>query len=366
MTESQKADPTAPGAERTSPARTLVKKLLGYGIAAACLIWVFHDVKFSELTAHMRTILWGWVAVAIVCDVLSYVSQGFRWKMLLRPTGDISIIRTTQAIYVGLFTNEIVPLRVGEIVRMFLVSRWLKTEFVSILPSYMVERMLDAIWLALAVGLVALFVTLPHELIVGEEVLGVIIIILTAVFAFAVVKKERAAPDEGRINSPRGKGPFRFVVRLIDEMAGGLRKIGLSRDFFVAAGGSIGILVFQILAFWLIMIAMKIPLTVWQGAVALLIVHMGTAIPNAPSNVGSYQFFTVVALAIFGVDKTLAASFSVVAFLLLTIPLWAIGLVALWGTGMSFSTLRAEVSKLRGMRGVVRDRGTSDARRPVS
>jgi uncharacterized protein (TIRG00374 family) len=356
MTESHKTDPVPPSAERTAPARTLFKKLLGYGIAAACLVWVFHDVKIGDLITHMRTITWWWVAVAIACDILSYACQGFRWKMLLRPTGDISIVRTTQAIYVGLFTNEIIPLRVGEIVRMFLVSRWLKTEFVSILPSYIVERMLDAIWLALAVGLVAVFVTLPHELIVGEEALGLIILILTTLFAVAVVTKERVASAEGEADSPRGKGPFHFVSRLIDETAGGLRKIGLSRDFFLAAMGSIGILVFQILAFWLIMVAMKVPLSVWQGAVALLVVHLGTAIPNAPSNIGSYQFFTVVALAIFGVDKTLAASFSVVAFVLLTIPLWVIGLAALRGTGMSFSALRSEVTKLRGTLGGARSR----------
>ncbi len=336
--------------------RTFLKKLLGYLIAATCLVWVFHDVKLHDLAAYMKTIVWWWVGAAVACDILSYASQGFRWKMLLRPTGQLSVVRTTQAIYVGLFTNEIIPLRVGELVRMFLVSRWLKVDLVSVLPSYMVERMLDAIWLALAVGLVALFVTLPHQLIVGEEILGVIILILTAVFVFAVVKKERAGSNESNSHSPADKGPLRFVSRLVEGMAGGLRKIGFSRDFFVAAAGSLGILIFQILAFWFIMLAMKIPLSVWQGAVALLIVHMGTAIPNAPSNVGSYQFFTVVALAIFGVDKTLAASFSVVAFVLLTVPLWVIGGVALWGTEMSFSALRSEVAKLRGTRGGPRNR----------
>ena len=323
-----------------------MKRVLGYLFAAACLVWVFHDIDLQEFASHMKTIAWWVVGVGIACDILSYVCQGFRWKMLLRPTGELPVIRTTQAIYVGLFTNEIVPLRVGELVRMFLASRWLRVEFIAILPSYMVGRMLDAIWLAIAVGLAALFVPLPHRLIVGEEALGAIILVLTAVFVFAVVRKGKSIGSSAPARRGRGSG---FMQRLVAEMAGGLAKIGLSRGFFLAALGSAGILVFQMLAFWLIMAAMRMPLSVWQGAVCLLVVHMGTAIPNAPSNVGSYQFFTVVALAIFGVDKTAAASFSVVAFVLLTIPLWLIGLAALRKTGMSFAELRAEAAKLVGV-----------------
>jgi uncharacterized protein (TIRG00374 family) len=346
MADDPTTAPSAPAAARPATNRLLFKRLPGYLIAGACLVWVFHDVKFHEFAGQVKTIVWGWVGVAVLCDISSYLCQGFRWKMLLRPAGDISVVRTTQAIYVGLFTNEILPLRAGELVRMFLVSRWLKLGFQAVLPSYLVERMLDAIWLALAVGLVSLFVPIPHPLVVGEEVLGVIVLVLTAVFVFAVVRKGRSADGAGAGSSP-GRGPFRFIARVINETADGLRKIGFSHYLFTAAAGSLGILVFQVLAFWYIMAAMGIRLSVWQGAVALLIVHLGTAIPNAPSNVGSYQFFTVIALAIFGVEKPVAASFSVVAFLLLTIPLWIIGLIALSRTGMSFAALRMEAARLR-------------------
>jgi len=366
-------------ARRSSRTGALLKNMLGWAFAAACLAWVFHGVELHEITSHMTSIGWGWAALAIGFNILIYVIQGYRWKMLLRPTGDISVLRTTQAIYVGLFTNTIVPLRVGELVRMFLVSRWLKTDFISILPSCMVERMLDAIWLAIAVGLSVAFVPLPRELLVAEQVLVGVIIVATALFVFAVVKKGRvrgaeeavsrpaktggAAPNalantasgsraaSMPVGAPRRRNPFRFVSRFIDDMATGFHKIGLSRNFFMAAVGSLGVLVFQILALWFVMPAMEIHLSVWQGAVAFLIVRMGTALPNTPSNIGSYQFFAVVALEIFGVDKTTAASFSLVSFVLLTMPLAIVGLFALWRTGMSFSAIRSEVANLGRNRG---------------
>lgn len=92
--------------------------------------------------------------------------------------------------------------------------------------------------------------------------------------------------------------------------------------------------------------ACGLQLSFWAGAVVLLIVHIGTAIPNAPSNVGTYQFFTVVGLQLFGIDKTLATGFSVVVFIVLTIPLWVLGLFAIARSGMTLSFIRNEVGKM--------------------
>ena len=95
------------------------------------------------------------------------------------------------------------------------------------------------------------------------------------------------------------------------------------------------------------MLACRIDLPLRAGAIVLLTVRLGTAIPNAPANVGSSQLFTVLALSMFGVEKTVAAGFSIVYFLTLTAPLWAIGLFAISAAGMNLSTLRSEAAGLR-------------------
>jgi ABC-type branched-subunit amino acid transport system permease subunit len=72
---------------------------------------------------------------------------------------------------------------------------------------------------------------------------------------------------------------------------------------------------------------------------------LGTLIPNAPANVGSYQFFTVVGLTLFGVDETWATGFSLFAFTLLTLPLLIIGFVAFSRSGMSLAAIRQELRR---------------------
>jgi ABC-type branched-subunit amino acid transport system permease subunit len=78
-----------------------------------------------------------------------------------------------------------------------------------------------------------------------------------------------------------------------------------------------------------------------------LIVRLGTAVPNAPANVGTYQFFTVVGLTLFGVSKSAATGFSLVVFLVLTVPLWALGFLALSRGGKTLHAPREEINALR-------------------
>jgi hypothetical protein len=81
------------------------------------------------------------------------------------------------------------------------------------------------------------------------------------------------------------------------------------------------------------------------GVAVFVIVNLGTAIPNTPANVGSYQFFTVLGLTLFGVDKTSATGFSLVVFSLLTLPPLVIGFLALSRSGLSLATIREELRR---------------------
>ncbi len=315
---------------------------IGYLIAAACLIWVFHDVNWGELCHHLTAINWGWVALALVADVLSYISQGIRWKLLLRPTGKISNARSTQAIYVGLFTNEVLPFRVGEVARGYVVSRWLKTDFVRILPSIVVERLFDAFWLALAIAGAAIFVQLPKTLMRAADILGIFVLLAIGLLVFLVFRKKRIKSE-----TASGWKPIRLISTFISHLTDGVQEIGFSPLFFLALLVSSGFLIFQALAFWLIMVAYGLKLSLLKGFVVLLIVFLGIALPNAPSSIGTYQFFTVLGLGLFGVEKTVATGFSVIVFIILTAPMWALGLLALKQSGMSLNGIRANINKIR-------------------
>ena len=330
---------------RSSGSAGLWKILPGYAIALLCLLWVFHDVRFGGLLRSITDVNWWWVAGAVFLDVFSYGSQGLRWSLVLHPIGRISTLRSTQAIYAGLFVNEILPMRLGEVLRIYLVSRWISLRFSEVVPSILVERFFDAVWLTLAFGVTVLVVPLPKYLVSAEEILGFTALSATILFIYLVFHKSGDEP----LQTGTSKAYLRPITSLLgffENLGGGVRKIGRSKYFYSSFGVSLVLLLCQILSFWFVMLAYGLKLSIWHGAAVFLIVHVGTAIPSAPSNVGTYQFFAVAGLTLFGMDKTLATSFSVVAFLILTIPLWIIGMAVFGHLGLTLKGIKGEMSSL--------------------
>src|SRR6185436_16026570 len=136
----------------------------------------FHDFEWDRFLEDLNYINWGWVAVAVFFDVASYACQGARWSYVLRPLESLSVYRATQAVYVGLFTNEILPLRGGEIIRAFLVYKWTAVPFSVVLSSVAIERLLDGLWLTAGLGITALVIPLPSIVKHGAQILGGVIL----------------------------------------------------------------------------------------------------------------------------------------------------------------------------------------------
>lgn len=310
----------------------------GIALALCGLVWVLHDVHPGAMLASILAMNWYWLVPAIAFDVLSYYSQSLRWRLLLAPVGRISAISATEAIYVGLFTSEVLPLRIGELARAFLVSRHFDCEIKKVIPSIAVERLFDAFWMAAAIGITAVFIPLPHNLARAADILGILVLVATGLLLWVVLR------EAGHIVPESNPSLTGSIASFVSEMALGLQRIGLTRLFYRSLAISPLILIFQAIAFWMVLIAYGIHLSLWAAIAVYLIIRLGTAIPNAPANVGSYQFFCVLGLTLFGVNKNIAAGFSFVVFAILTVPLWVLGMLALSRTGM---TLRAIQQRIR-------------------
>lgn len=321
-----------------------IRLIIGYSLAAVCLVWVFHDLDWKKFVQNIAAINWWWIPAAVIGDTVSYLCQGLRWHLLLNPQGGLSVMRTTQAIYSGMFLNEILPLRVGELARGYLVSRWMAKPFAAIIPSMALERLMEGIWVAISIGAVALFVPLPKNLVKAGNILGLVVLLATGLFLFFVLRKK--GPDKAAEKKALRGRALTAMGSFVHRMGNELRAIGLSRNLYGAFLATFLMYACQVVAFWLVMESYGIPLSILSGAAIFLIVHLGTALPNAPANVGTYQFFCVVGLAFFGVDKTTATGFSVVVFILLTIPLWALGAVAFGQSGLSLSSFRQKIPRL--------------------
>ncbi|MCL4784430.1 MAG: YbhN family protein [Bryobacterales bacterium] len=346
MTAAQQDSPVESGGSEpeTAPSASSRSAWFLWLAASAALLWVFHDISWRTMLRQLQGVELRWLLPAIAADIFSYCCQGVRWRYLLKPAGKISSLKATQAIYVGLFVNEILPMRVGELAAAFLAGRWLRLPIAQVLPSMLVGRLFDGVWLALAVAALLILVPLPSELKWAGDLFGLATAVGIALFLLLLIPGVRKRLVGGE-SSARDSGVLGTLRGWFADLVNGIHEIRGRGILIPAAAASLGVLVFQTLAFWCVIAAYRLPVTVLAGVAVFLIVHLGTAIPNAPANVGSFQLFTVLGLGLFGIEKDLAAGFSAGVFLVLTVPLWLIGLFALSRTGLTLRGMRDQLRR---------------------
>jgi uncharacterized protein (TIRG00374 family) len=318
--------------------RTLRKKLpgwlmpaLGYTLSAASLIWVFRGFNLRQTLADLASLDWRYVCIAVIVDLSVYLSHGWRWNILLRPIARVPFWRSVQAIYIGLYANEILPLRTGELIRCYLLAHWNDIPISLALSSAAIERILDGVWLVIALLITTHLVPLPSYLVDGTQVLGIGLACLLGLLTFIAVHKQKA-------HAVVSERPWASGLRHVVE---GIHAMGNWRTMLATFGASLVYLALQIVPVWALMEGYGLDLSIWAAAAVYIILRLGTVIPNAPGNAGLYQFFCVLGLGLFNVPKSTAVGFSLMMFGVLTLPLLIGGFVAVALTGLKLGDIRS-------------------------
>lgn len=302
---------------------------LGYALSAASLVWVFHGFNLQQTLGDLITLDWRYVLLAVVVDLSVYLAHAWRWNILLRPVARPSFWRSVQAIYIGLYANEILPLRTGELIRCYLLGHWNNLPISLAISSAAIERILDGVWLVVALLVTTYLVPLPRYLVDATRVMGICLAILLAILIFIAAHKQKA---HAIVSENRWASKLRHIVE-------GIHAMGNWRTMLATAGASLVYMAIQIVPVWALMEGYGLDLSIWAAVVVYVVNRLGTVIPNAPGNAGVTQLFYVVGLQLFDVPQVTAKQFSLVLFGVLTLPLLIGGFVAVALTGLKLGDI---------------------------
>ncbi|HVV70877.1 MAG TPA: lysylphosphatidylglycerol synthase transmembrane domain-containing protein, partial [Verrucomicrobiae bacterium] len=306
---------------------------LSYVVAGACLFWIFHDVNWHDLLHSMERIVWWRLLPVAVLDIASYLIVAYEWQLLLRPAGRLGFIDASRAVFAGRFANDVLPVQLGYLVRIFLASRAMGERVSVVVPSLLLERLLDGWWLGVGILLLTFYTPLPSSIIRARNILGGVVVagLLVMVFlAFKRRKPNHSTRQPGHVRRPveviRG-----FLHRVIEGMSDIARSHVLPAVVLLAA---VKLLV-QGFAYFAVLWAYGLEVSVWTGLAVFLIAYLGITVPSTPASAGVFQFFSVLGLELFGIEKTTASGVSLVAFVVLTAPLAATGFYAVATSGLT-------------------------------
>lgn len=238
--------------------------------------------------------------------VISLFTRAFAWKEILQER--ISLWQSYLIINAGYFVNTVLPFRLGEISRAFLLLPS-GLGFWEALPSIVLERLFDFFF-----AFSFLFIGLPSALeftnnlayaytLAGLVALAGIFIVLLVVNRVQILGWLERVP----LQRENFKGK---VIRFATSIISSLEILTSPRRTFqvlLGMGASWGIA----LAFQYLLLRAFIPdaKLAW-AAFALGAVAVGVSVPSSPGNIGLYEGSLTLALTACGVDPSLAFTYA--------------------------------------------------------
>ncbi len=206
---------------------------IGYGLALISLVYVFRDFHLQRTIREYSNVSWKWVFLGMLFDVVSYIMQSIRWKLLLTPFGRVRYVRSARSVFAGLFTNILFPLRPGELLRSYLLSTWEGIKFGRVLGSVGVERLVDLVVATAALAVASLFVELPRRFKSVADTLGVAALVLLAIVVGIILYLEFRMAGNPDLFNEQGKSKHHLPSRWMRALYG-LHAMGTAPSFYSA------------------------------------------------------------------------------------------------------------------------------------
>jgi uncharacterized membrane protein YbhN (UPF0104 family) len=325
---------------RSGHTRTAVL-VLTYAASLASLVWTLRDAQLDRLLSDIGALHPAWVALGLAATVCVYFVQGLRWKLILAPVAGLEILPSTRAVFVGLFASELFPVRAGEVIRCYLVSRWTALPFSVSLASVLIERLFDGLlmWIGLQYALRAIHV--PRSIELAADSLGAAVLAGIVVLGLALFR-----PKLQHERMPETGWRKRWFILQED-----LALIGHSWYLWAALLATAAYLLLQVVPVYIMFQEYDLPFGFGAALALMLLLRLATVIPQGPATLGFFQVLTREFLELgFNVPPDEAARFSLVLWAMIKVPILVSGAVAVAVTGTKISELTKAAQEAGPMR----------------
>jgi len=321
----------------------LLRILPGILVSLVALVIILIIVDWRELLEALSQAEYQFILLGVPVSLIAYGFRALGWKTLLKdevPFKDVFL--TMQA---GYLLNNVLPLRLGELGRGFLLGRK-GLGFWRVFSTILVERALDMI---LAVGL--LLGTLPFVLGASQAsrvayIVAVIVLVGMLIMHLLARYQDWAVAQYEKLGH---KWPLlsRFGVERVQAFFTGLSALVDLKRF-------IRVLAFMVISWGLTVVYHYIVLLafdpesafLWAGF-GLATAALGVAVPSSPSYVGVLEAVWIGSLSLFDVPVSTALAYALTVHLLHIIISCVFGVTALAREGNSLREIYAEIRERR-------------------
>lgn len=296
--------------------RNALRLTAGAVVSFACLYFATRGTDWAAVGALLAGAHPLWVLLLVLTGVVVLWARTLRWRVLLRPLGDVPFGPAWSATVIGFGAGAVLPFRLGELVRPALLARKTGMKVSAALSSVVLERLFDMLIVLLCFLVVSFTQPVPPNMRRGALVVAVGLVV--GLVLLRVMQQDPA----------RAERLTRRLTRSLPARVGGVLE-DLSRSFLAGLGALSDMRTVLLVLWYSLYVWGAIALTFLFGLLALdvavplvpaaLTVMVTVAafvfLPQAPGFVGTWQAGCVLALDFFGVPKDLAVGYSVLTWI---------------------------------------------------
>jgi uncharacterized protein (TIRG00374 family) len=306
------------------------KKLIFSSLVSAAFIVLFvKNIDYRSFASEIGRAERSWIWLGLLAYALSFWFRSIRWRILLLPERKFRISELFSGIVIGWMANNVLPVRMGELVRAYDFGRVHRFSKSLTFATIVVERLIDGLTLILFLAIVLMFVSFK-PIINQIFVLGMFIFFFLFIVLFYLVAGREMGKQTGiyRLIDNLGqkylKAEGQFVI---SNFIKGLDV--LLHEKLMAAVFGLSILVWSAEAgmYSCFLKAFHLDLPAYAPFFVLCIVNLGLIVPSI-GYVGTFEWFCKVALLqLAAIDPALVAGYSIALHAAQYIPVTLLGIV---------------------------------------
>ena len=309
---------------------------LGWLISLIFLYFAFQGLSWSSVLEGFTKVSLNTPIIMIGVYCLGFILRAWRWKFLL-PRG-ISIGDSLGAVVLGYAANNVLPARLGEIVRAQAIGKKCQISRSLALASILVERVFDGLVLT---GLLYLGIrggAIPSWAssigLLGLSIFGgaLVFVLLLALTRSLWEKKIRLFPSSKLRN-------------ILKQFAKGLILVGRTPFLpLTMLGLTLTVWLVEGIMFYVAIQAFELRVPATAALFVMGLVNLGILVPSAPGYLGAFQYFGILALSAWQVPsgEALGCVVLIHACQYLPITLWGLSYIPYFGFS-SLGKLSSEV-----------------------
>jgi uncharacterized protein (TIRG00374 family) len=285
----------------------LGRAALGIAISAVALALVVRTVDLDAAWSVLRSARLEWIALLLAFVALDILLRAVRWRILLAPLAVVPLRATLGSLLVGYLANNVLPARLGEIVRSHHLGSHARVSRSTVLGTIVVERVVDTA-VVVSIAAVAILVLSVRGIVASAVLVGLALTALLVVAVAAGIVAHRL-PGAARLGGVLARWPR--VEDALRRLRTGLSIASDVRTMTLAVLLSVGSWSCTVLAFAAAAQAVGIEPTMGQAALLAAGTNLATAIPAAPGYVGTFELAAVTIAGSVGIAAEPALAFAV-------------------------------------------------------